>query len=121
MRFLSRFRRNRPLRTEFSALPLPTEEADPERRDYAVLASGLARLLASCSPSAIERELSVSLQAYRALKVQIRMGTAALPAAVLNDLSHEIALCADHTTLHAALRCLQRRVQQTPMRDPLPA
>jgi hypothetical protein len=121
VRFLSRFRRNRPLRTEFSALPVPSEEVDPERRDYALLASGLARLLASCSPSAIERELAVSLQAYRALKVQIGKGTAVLPAAVLNDLSHEIALCADRTTLHAALRCLQRRVRQDPMRAPLPA
>ena len=120
MRFLARFRRARPLREDFAPFPLPTEEADPERRDYAVLASGLARILAGCSPSAIERELSVSRQAYRALAVQIRKGPATLPAAMLNDLSHEIALCADRATLQAALRCLQRRVQQDPMRHLIP-
>ena len=121
MRFFSRLRRGSAPRTDFAALPEPTDEADPERRDYALLASGLGRLLTRFSPAAVERDLSVSQQAYRALAVQIRNGSAALPAAVLNDLSHEIALCADRATLHAALRCLQRQVQRGPMRSPLPA
>lgn len=114
MRFLSRFRRNRWSRADFAALPVPTQETDPERRDYALLASGLASLLARCSPSAAERELSVSLRAYRALKAQIGKGKALLPPDMLNDLSHEIALCADRATLHAALRCLQRQVRARP-------
>ncbi len=114
MRFLSRFRRNRWSRADFTALPAPAEQADHAHRDYVVLASGLARLLSSCSRSAAERELSVSLKAYRALRAQIGKGSALLPPAILNDLSHEIALCADRATLHAALRCLQRQVRPRP-------
>ena len=54
-------------------------------------------------------------------RMAIVAAVAALPAAMLNDLSHEIALCADRATLQAALRCLQRRVQQDPMRHLIPA
>lgn len=112
MRYLTRLRRERWSGADFPQLPLPTDEIDPEHRDYLLLASGLTRLLARCTPAGAERQFDASLRAYRALRVQVHHGVARLPAEILNDLSHEIAMYTDRAMLRAALRCLQRQAFQ---------
>lgn len=109
MRYLIRLRRERWSGADFPELPVPTDETDPEHRDYLLLALGLARLLARCTPTDAERHFKTSLRAYRALRIQVHQGVARLPAEILSDLSHEIATYTDRATLGAALRCLQRR------------
>ena len=106
--------RNRWLPSEFPSLPTAdASQADPSTRDYLLLARGLAMLLAHCSPRAAERELPCALNAYRALRLQVRRrAELRLSAQLLNDLSHEIALCADAGTRAAALRCLRRCLPQ---------
>jgi hypothetical protein len=81
----------------------------PQRRDYLLLAAGLKAVLARCKPRGIERDFPASAQALRALRSQLLWsGQIALPAHLLNDLAHEIALHADAATRAAARRCLQR-------------
>lgn len=79
--------------------------------DYDQLARGLVALLAGCTPAGIRREFPVTQLAARALQVQLRKGLdTRLPAGILNDLSHEIAIYADAATRAAAQRCFRRAV-----------
>ena len=100
--------RNRWLPFEFSQLP-SAETDDPQRRDYLLLAHSLAELLARCTPRGARRDFAAALRAYRGLRAQLKRGrTPQLPAQLLSDLSHEIALYADRPARDAALRCLRR-------------
>lgn len=92
---------------------LPASGGDPARNDYLLLARALAQLLARCTPRGAERHFAASLKAWRALKVQLRRpGDPSLPADVINELCHEIAVHVDRSVREAALRCLRRRAQQ---------
>jgi hypothetical protein len=100
--------RNRWLPFEFSALPNEQTD-DPQRRDYLLVARSLAQLLARCTPRGASREFGAALRAYRAIRGQLRAGRKLqLPAHLLSDMSHEIALYAERAALDAALRCLRR-------------
>jgi len=91
-----------------SLLPTP----DAGRRDYRLLAKGLAALLAKCPRAVVDLHLRASAGALRSLRRQFRVVfiEVSLPADVLNDLAHEIALCADPGTRAAANRCFLRAV-----------
>jgi hypothetical protein len=93
----------------FSGLPDPTQVPDPQLRDYALVAGGLALLLSRCSPRAARREFKATSDAYRSLKRQARRRQpVALPAQLLSDVSHEVAPYVDVATRDALRRCLQR-------------
>jgi hypothetical protein len=101
--------RNRWLPSEFSHLPAAEGGRDPARADYLLLARTLAQVLVLCTPRGAQRDFPAALQAYRAIKPRLRPGRApCLPAQLLSDMSHEIALYADRTARDAALRCLRR-------------
>lgn len=91
-----------------SLLPPPGDA----RRDYRVLAKGLAALLARCPNAAVDLHFRASAGALRSLRRQfgVVFVEVSLPAGVLNDLAHEIALCADPATRAAANRCFLRAV-----------
>jgi len=98
----------------FRAAPVPDSaigESDA-RRDYNLLASGLAQVLARHPQRFIQREFRASAEALRILRRQLRapFGEPVLLAGMLNDLAHEIALHADAETRAAAARCLRREV-----------
>jgi uncharacterized protein YjiS (DUF1127 family) len=102
--------RRRWARSEFSRLPPAADVGDLERRDYLLVAHGLALLLAQCTPRGARRQFPAALQAYRDLRMQIRRRRPLhLPAHLLSDLGHEIASYADRATLVAALNCLRRQ------------
>jgi hypothetical protein len=106
--------RNRWLPSEFSHLPAP-ESADPLRADYLLLARTLAQLLARCTPRGAQRDFAAALQAYRAIKAQLKGGRIPrLPPQLLSDMSHEIALYAARPARDAALRCLLRCTGRQP-------
>lgn len=95
--------------------------------DYRLLASGLEDLLARCTHRTVVRDFGMAAKACKALQIQLlqRPAAVSLPAAVLNDLAHEIALCADAATRGAARRCLLRvrernRALATPVASPIP-
>lgn len=94
-----------------AAAPMPHTSAETAR-DYRVLATGLAAVLARCPADLVQRHFPVSAEALGLLRRQFRtaLREVALPAAMLNDLAHEIAQCADEETRAAARRCLQRAV-----------
>jgi hypothetical protein len=114
LQLLTPFRRDpRTFGSEFSELPVFEEGDSSSRRDYRLLAGGLALLLSRCPARVIERDFSASANAFRSLRRQFRRASAAvaLPPGLLNDLAHEIAQYADAATRGAALRCLQRAAQ----------
>lgn len=101
------------VRRPVAAAPATPERAsDNARRDYGLLASGLAAVLARCPADLVQRHFQASSEALRLLRRQFRsvLREVSLPAALLNDLAHEIAQCADAETRAAARRCLQRAV-----------
>lgn len=77
-----------------------------------MLAKGLAALLAKCPGAVVDLHFRASAGALRSLRRQFRVVfiEVSLPADVLNDLAHEIALCADAGTRAAANRCFLRAV-----------
>lgn len=92
---------------------LPAQrELDETLRDYGVLAAGLAAVLSRCPANLVKLHFQASAAALHLLRRQFRsaLRKVQLPAAMLNDLAHEIAQCADAETRAAALRCLQRAV-----------
>lgn len=95
-----------------SQLPDSQPPESDARRDYNLLASGLAQVLARHPQRLIQREFRASAHALRLLRRQLRasFGEPVLPADLLNDLGHEIALHADADTRAAAARCLRRAV-----------
>jgi hypothetical protein len=87
--------------------------SDEKFHDYRVLANGLAAVLARCPADLVRRDLQASAEALRLLRRQFKSAFAqpSLPAALLNDLAHEVAHRADANTRAAALRCLRRSVE----------
>lgn len=95
-----------PRLTLFSALAA-SPQLDVHRRDYATLAAGLAGLMRRCSLRHAQREFSAALYAHRVLRIRLRLPVPVqLSAALLNDLSHEVAPYVDAAVRAAALRCL---------------
>ncbi|NML45046.1 hypothetical protein HHL11_14910 [Ramlibacter sp. G-1-2-2] len=91
----------------FSALA-SSPELDARREDYATLAAGLARLMRRCSLRHARREFRAALHAHRVLQVRLRLRVPVrLSAALLSDLSHEVAPYVEPAVRAAALRCLQ--------------
>jgi len=109
MLFFRSFSNSRWTLSEFSELPALDPADAPALRDYRLLLGGLALLLSRCSEPVAQRHFCATLQAYRALKRQMKAGSMIrLPSQLLSDLSHEIAQFADAATRQAALRCLNR-------------
>ena len=89
--------------------PLASVHATGEYQDYCTLARGLAPVLAQCAPRALHRRFPATLQAYRALCVQLQHSRQVwLPPQLLIELSHEIVSYADPQTREAARSCLAR-------------
>lgn len=94
-----------------SARPSPSTDEDA-RRDFSVLATGLHGVLSRHPQHVVRRDFPVSARALRSLRRQFGalFVEVSLPAEMLNDLGHEIALHADPDTRAAAARCLRRAV-----------
>lgn len=101
------------LRRPAAIRPAPLLRTSHEtERDWRVLATGLAAVLARCPADLVQRHFPASAEALGLLRRQFRsaLREVSLPAALLNDLAHEIAQCADAETRAAARRCFDRAV-----------
>jgi hypothetical protein len=106
------FRRDAP------ASPLPAAQAQYRRpvagscervqADFQLVASALQRLLTQWPADVTARHFPLATSACKALRRQARVGVElALPAELLSDLCHEIAVHVEAPVRQAALRCLR--------------
>lgn len=84
--------------------------------DLALLAAALQRLLAKWPPEVTARHFPLARRACKHLRRQARVGgELALPAELLSDLCHEIAVHVEAPVRQAALRCLRRAANGPPL------
>jgi hypothetical protein len=83
---------------------------DAAQADFDLLAAGLQRLLAKWPPEVTARHFPAARRACKALQMQGRVqAELGLPAQLLSDLCHEIAVHVEPPVRQAAVRCLRRQ------------
>lgn len=84
--------------------------SDPLQADLTLLAAGLQRLLAKWPPDVTARHFPAARRACKALRIQARAQMdLGLPAQLLSDLCHEIAVHVEAPVRQAAVRCLRHQ------------
>lgn len=83
---------------------------DQAQADFIILAAGLHQLLAKWPAGVAARNFPAARRASQALRVQARLQMElSLPAQLLSDLCHEIAVHVDVSVRQAAVRCLRHQ------------
>jgi len=97
--------------SRFTRLPVVPQNGDERRRDYCIIAGGLALVLSRCPPDIVGRRFEAAVKMFDALE-RARFGVAAaIDPELASDVSHEIADFTDRCTRDALLRVMRSTVR----------
>lgn len=103
--------------SKFCRLPAVPQDGDARRRDYLLIAGGLALVLSRCPADILERRFEAAVKMFDALEKARFGASAAIDSELVSDVSHEVADFTDRCTRDALLRVMRTLSRQCSMND----